>query len=43
MDREECDLEEIACKRGTSSDATYLFSKDFREAKILLKEVGFTI
>ncbi len=38
MDRENCDLEAMVCKRGTASDATYLFNDNFREAAQALRE-----
>lgn len=36
MDREDCDLQETACRRGTASDLTILTSGDFRTAKEVL-------
>lgn len=38
MDREECDLAEIACSRGTASDLTLLRSADFRLAREVYDE-----
>jgi hypothetical protein len=39
MDREDCDLGELACECGTASDATFLFSCNFRDANNLLKDL----
>lgn len=36
MDRDGCDLSEIACERGTASDRTVLTSRDFRLARLAL-------
>lgn len=38
MDREHCDLNQVACKRGTASDITILTSADFRRATEVLRE-----
>lgn len=43
MDRPHCNLNEIVCKRGLGYDATYLCASEFREAKILLKELGILL
>ena len=36
MDREGCDLDELACERGAASDKTCIFSGDFRDARLAL-------
>ena len=38
MDRENCDLNEVACQRGTASDLTILTSSDFRRAAVVFRE-----
>jgi len=35
MDRENCNLDEVACERGVASDHTFIDSRDFRRANIL--------
>lgn len=42
MDREGCDLTEIACQRGTASDITILTSADFRRAAEVLRDTDST-
>jgi hypothetical protein len=39
MHRKDCDLNETALQRGTSSDLTVLTSRDFETAFNLLKEL----
>ena len=38
MDRENGDLNEVACQRGTASDLTILTSGDFRRAAVVFRE-----
>ena len=38
MDRENGDLNEVACQRGTASDLTILTSGDFRRAAVIFRE-----
>lgn len=38
MDREDCDLAEVACMRGVASDMTIIISNDFRKARALLEQ-----
>lgn len=38
MDRENCNLDEIACDRGHKSDMTIITSRNFRNATTALKE-----
>ena len=38
MDRENGDLNEVACQRGTASDLTILTSADFRQAAVVIRE-----
>jgi len=40
MDREECDLTEVACERGVASDLTIITSRDFREARLTLEKLS---
>lgn len=36
MHRDGSDEDEMACQRGTASDATFLFSRDFEKASTLI-------
>ena len=40
MDREDCDLNETACTRGTASDMTILTSADFRYAAEVIRDTA---
>lgn len=40
MDREDCDLAETACMRGTASDLTIITSNDFRKAANLTQQLS---
>jgi hypothetical protein len=40
MDREHCDLNEVACTRGTASDITILTSANFRRAAEVFRETA---
>lgn len=43
LDKPHCNLNEIVCKRGLGNDATYLYASEFREARVLLKELGIVL
>ena len=38
MDREGCNLDELACVRGTASSMTIITSEDFRRARLVLEK-----
>lgn len=40
MDRDGCDLSELACQRGVASDMTILTSQDFRDARRALEMIA---